>query len=373
MRAQSLKWVDFENMDWEFVDSDTRYATHKFHPYSAKYIPQIPSRLIRHLTDKNDTVLDPFLGSGTTLIEANRLERISIGVDINPLACCISKVKTTMLSNKQTKLVYDMVDAFDGRTRYVGYDSAISYIEKYADPRIKAWFQKNILVELVSIKKIIDQYDGPVADFLFVGFSSILRAVSNAASGYGNLMINKSPPLKKNASKRFRSTIINMLDGMCEHSKMRSKKSIFVYSGNAKDLDFVKNESIDMICTHPPYMAAVPYAEYQKLSMWWMGVNNNTVDKMLIGGQRRRPDTVARFEDDMELAIGEMYRVLKPKKYCAIVMGNPTYRGKMYRLDKMMEKISVQHGFRHIMTIPRGKYKETVGKMKQEYMLIFRK
>ena len=67
---------------------------HKVHSYTAKLIPQIPKFLIQNFSKKNETVLDPFCGSGTTLIEANILQRNAIGIDINPLAVLISKVRT---------------------------------------------------------------------------------------------------------------------------------------------------------------------------------------------------------------------------------------------------------------------------------------
>src|SRR6476620_1771725 len=84
-------------LDWEFKTAHTGYYTHRCHPYSAKYIPQIPNLLISNFTKKNDLVLDNFVGSGTTLVESKVLGRNAIGVDINPLACLISKVKTTVI------------------------------------------------------------------------------------------------------------------------------------------------------------------------------------------------------------------------------------------------------------------------------------
>ena len=84
-------------LDWELINADTDYYTHGYHPYSAKYIPQIPNRLISAFSKKDDLILDNFVGSGTTLVESKVLGRNAIGVDVNPLACLISKVKTTVI------------------------------------------------------------------------------------------------------------------------------------------------------------------------------------------------------------------------------------------------------------------------------------
>ena len=87
-----------EGLDWDFADAQTGYLTHSLHPYPAKYIPQIPNALIQELSSVGDTVLDPFCGSGTTLVEALLLKRHAVGVDANPLACLIARAKTTRLT-----------------------------------------------------------------------------------------------------------------------------------------------------------------------------------------------------------------------------------------------------------------------------------
>ena len=66
--------------------------------------------------------------------------------------------------------------------------------------------------------------------------------------------------------------------------------------------------------------------------------NQKQLDSALIGGKRSRKDTAERFNKDMELVIKEMYRVLKPKKYCCVVIGNPVYRGKMWELNKIQKE-----------------------------------
>src|SRR3989338_7239576 len=104
---ETLKnWVEHsisdsdQGINWDFSDTTrdkTSYATHGIHSYSSKYIPQIPNALIKLYSNKDDIVLDNFVGSGTTLVEARLLGRNSIGVDLNRYACLISMVKTIEL------------------------------------------------------------------------------------------------------------------------------------------------------------------------------------------------------------------------------------------------------------------------------------
>ena len=83
-----------ENLNWDFKDS-TAEAIHSIHPYPAKFIPEIPRTLISNLPiPRNTIILDPFCGSGVTLVESQKAGIESVGVDLNPIACLLSKVKT---------------------------------------------------------------------------------------------------------------------------------------------------------------------------------------------------------------------------------------------------------------------------------------
>jgi len=64
----TIKLLD--NIDWNFKTAKTQYLSHTFHPYPARFIPQIPSTFIKLFTKEGETVLDPFAGCGTTLVEA---------------------------------------------------------------------------------------------------------------------------------------------------------------------------------------------------------------------------------------------------------------------------------------------------------------
>src|SRR5688572_19924380 len=82
-------------IDWSFTKRGRPHEIEGIHPYPAKFIPSIPQTLLSMLPVARGTaVFDPFCGSGTTMVEAQRLGLPSVGVDLNPIACLISRVKT---------------------------------------------------------------------------------------------------------------------------------------------------------------------------------------------------------------------------------------------------------------------------------------
>jgi len=240
---------------------------------------------------------------------------------------------------------------------------------------IRYWFQPHVIAELTAIKNHIDKVkDQDLRDFFTIAFSSILRTVSNAAPGFGNLMISNKPLARKQGFEKFRFKLVSMVSTMEDfYFKAEPNAQIQVRVADARNMNFLLSESMDMICTHPPYMASVPYAEYQKLSLWWLGFDPSELDAKLIGGQRSRSDTAERYIQNMQLAFSEMYRVLKIGKFCCVVIGNPLYRGKIWPLNKILADIGQETGFSFLKEIIRGKYKMTMGKMKNEYILIFKK
>jgi DNA modification methylase len=390
LKSESLSQTEIDKiryldtLDWELKDADTRYATHRYHPYSAKYIPQIPNYLITNFSEKNDLILDNFMGSGTTLVESKILGRNAIGVDINPLACLISKVKTTNLQSSElkeismtsTSIKQDIL-AIRGNVTLLNFENRRMIIDESLintlHSNIAKWFHKNVICELFVIKnRIYSLENNDIRDFLLVALSSILRSVSNATSGFGNLMINKHAIPKNRIYEKFVFAVNDMINCMLEFNKISTSSNVKIFNHDARSLGVIDDEKIDFICTHPPYMAAVPYAEYQKLSLWWLGFSQYALEKALIGGQRSRADTPDRFFRDIHTVLVEMKRVLIKKKYCCIIIGNPIYNGKVWALNDVIKKEAKDLGFVLLKEIIRGKYKSIMGKMKEEFILVFR-
>src|ERR671936_946185 len=83
--------------------AQTSYLTHDYHKYPAKFIPQLAERLIKENSNSGDLVCDPFMGSGTTILEAIINSRRAYGSDINPVSVLISRAKTTPIEPNYLK------------------------------------------------------------------------------------------------------------------------------------------------------------------------------------------------------------------------------------------------------------------------------
>src|SRR2546426_501078 len=92
-------------IDWDFAGSQSESPFSAIHWHPARFASQLPTTLIGLLSEPGQMVLDPFAGSGTTLVEAQRLSRRSIGIDLSPIACMIARAKTLALPASEIKAI----------------------------------------------------------------------------------------------------------------------------------------------------------------------------------------------------------------------------------------------------------------------------
>ena len=142
--------------------------------------------------------------------------------------------------------------------------------------------------------------------------------------------------------------------------------------GNNLELPLEEN-SIDAIISHPPYIAAIPYAEYGSLSLKWMGFDSKELDGKLTGGRRHSKQVVSRFLSDYAKYMVESYRVLKPDHYMFLMVGNPVSHGEYVDLYNITIQFAQAAGFRHISTAIRHGQNRRGNKMGNEYLLFFGK
>lgn len=369
--------------DWEYRDSDTQYLTHSIHRYSGKFIPQIARRAIEILSDEGDVILDPYAGSGTTLLEASLLGRESIGIDLNPIAVLIARAKTIHLPSdvliEYKQAMDEFLDSlepglFQGTHPDSMYDPELD--ERWSDAWFQKWFQEPVLRQLIVISHHIDTLKKSDEKLIAqVALSDILRRSSNASSRYPNVMFDKNAPVKPLPLAAFRNTYRQMIECLIQYGQLNlpATSSTQMLLGNNTHMSVVHDASVDTIVTHPPYIAAVPYAEYCSVSLKWFGYDNKALDGELTGGKRQSTKVVERFSGDYDAFFGEASRVLKPGGFLFAMVGNPTVRGKMIDLERMTVDKAENHGFDHVVTTTRKGVNRRGNNMGEEYLLFFQR
>jgi DNA modification methylase len=348
---------------WSFSDKtikDTSYITHGYYTYPAKFIPQLAARLIKENSSENDIVIDPFLGSGTTVVEAIVNNRIGIGTDINEISYLIAKVKTTPINDLELMKEYSKLE-IDLRVRLNGqYDSFInkSLLKIPENDRIDYWFKKEQKEKLsIIIERVLEIDNIDIRDFFLVAFAQILKSTS--------IWLQKSVKPTRDPKKKiyepynlFINQINKMLKRHYEFNKILGpeiKSSIdkqrVIKCNDARNIPCEENKA-KLIVTSPPYVTSYEYADLHQLPLLWFGYLNELPEfrKKFIGsaykerkvidlkstiaedivsrlGNNKKGNEVKNYFADMLESFLEMKRVLITGGRACIVIGNTQFSG----------------------------------------------
>lgn len=266
-----------ENYIIDIKTNNVTTYTHGFHKYPAKFIPQIPRWAIRkYLSDtKEKLIIDPFCGSGTTLVEGILEGHNVIGIDIDPLSTLISKVKTTSVNKGKLDEISEwLLDNME----------SVSGTFKPETKNLDHWFSKDAIIKLSKMRTLIDeipQHFGKnkevqdIQDLIIICFSSIIRRVSNADNQSQKTYVSHTKPkileetfgLFRKQLEMFRERIEQFsLDVNTE------LKSRIVCGTNTSDLEEkVDYKLADLAVTSPPYIKSVDYVYNQMAELFWVG------------------------------------------------------------------------------------------------------
>ena len=267
-----------QNSILNIVTRDVNTHTHGFHKYPAKFIPHIPKWAItKYLNgNKDKNILDPFCGSGTTLVEGVLAGYNTIGIDIDPLSAMISKVKTTRLDEKELKNISEWLVEEINTKKKGKFKPDCETIEH--------WFTKDAMSKLSIIRTLINQIPEKfgdnkkvkdIQDLLLICFSSIIRKVSNADDESQKTYVSHT---KIKDPKEVNSLFLSQLDlfvdraikfAVTTSSKTKSK---IIVSSSADSLEKKLNgKKIDLAVTSPPYIKAIDYIYNQMVELFWIG------------------------------------------------------------------------------------------------------
>lgn len=282
--------------------------THYLFRYPAKFHPPVAQKLIEEFSREGELILDPFCGSGTLLVEAQRAGRSSIGIDIDPVAAFVSRVKTLSIPIKPLRgssgKLLDAMGAFERPDS--AYDDMMSEDLSEAEfeseilqrrlvlppiPNLSHWFRRYVSVDLATICSQIDQVDVPRKhrSFFYLVFASIIRRVSNAdpvpVSGLevtSHMRMLEEKGRRINPFAIFRSAVSRSLNDWEEYEGQKSGSSgtVEVRRADAMRIRRHVRRNVDSIITSPPYHQAVDYYRRHTLEMFWLRLVNDRSDRL---------------------------------------------------------------------------------------------
>lgn len=364
------RWID----EWDFKTYHTKTYTHGFHTYPAMFIPQVARKLITAFSSEGDTVCDIFCGSGTTLVESSLLNRNSIGIELNPLAVLIAKVKTTPIDPKtltdKLKVIVKDYEAIQDPT-----------IPDF--PNIDFWFSETVIEELARLKQAIwNISEEDVRNFFCVCFSEVVRIASFTRHGEFKLYRDKKklgddfqPDVLGEFIKSCESNILGMREYL---SDLMRGSYVRIMLGDSTRDNGIPASSVDFIVTSPPYgdsRTTVAYGQFSRLSSQWLGLlppHIRNLDKELLGGKNkvgfgdpvmkisqtlehsvgviyerddRRAEEVSSFYADLYKALQQAHKILKPHRHFCLVIGNRTVKELILKTDQIICEMGEHLGF----------------------------
>ena len=330
-----------ENTDYVYISRKNRtrsvnqYLTHWIYPYKGKFHPQLVRAALNIIgLGPGETVLDPFVGSGTTALEAQLLGINCVGFDASPLCVLQSRVKTA------SHEVVDKIRERCGELRRVNranmsLEEATSAVSADTDQRVADFFR---LAQLVALS------------------DSVRR--------------------RKDVAAALASKTELMVQSVTDYDQIRKDLSLAlgratIERGDARTLP-VRDNSIDGIVTSPPYAIALDYIKNDAHALQALGLNTSEIREQFIGLRGPTKDRVHLYDEDIKGCLDEMMRVLKPKRYALIVIGNAIFGGESLKSVDVITEHAGEIGLRLMKSIDKtifGLYNV----MQKEKVLIFQK
>ncbi len=368
------KYAGLKEHDWDFANIDNDPIS-QLHPYPARFISEIPETLIREIMNEEDGVIfDPFCGSGTTLVAAQKNGFRSVGVDLNPIACLISKVKTQNITPGFLEIAESVVSH--------AKQAIVEEICIPPIPNLDHWFKKEIQVAIEALLQEINKVEDESAIALLrLSLSSIIVRVSNQESDTRYAAINNNynaTDVYESFSKACRKNYEILIGrGDIGHDVKIIEQDILTVTADQI------GEDIDLVITSPPYPNAYEYWLYHKYRMWWLGMDPLNVREYEIGCRpkyhKKNGETEVDFFNQMSKVFELFYKVMKIGGHVGFVVGRSVIRGKEIDNAALIIEVAAKNGFilcadiKREIAATKKSFNLKYGKINTENILVFRK
>ncbi|MFY9258022.1 MAG: DNA methyltransferase [Dethiobacteria bacterium] len=315
----------------EFWTSKQR-AAHSLHEvsYRACFKPQLPRFFITRLTGENDLVYDPFMGRGTTVIEAALLNRVPVGCDINPLSQILTNPR---LNPPEIVEIQERLQSIDLQKPQEIWDDLLVFYhpetlrsitnlreyllkkEKYGEiDRVDAW------IRMVATNRLTGHSRG----FFSVYTLPPNQAVSVDSQRKINEKRSQTPPwrdVKAIILRKSRSLLRKL-----KRSEATLLQSIFtrtrLITSSADHTPEIQDNTVNLVVTSPPFLDVVDYHQDNWLRCWFNGIDTGSVNIWHLSNP-------GAWQEKMTDLFKELKRILVPGGYVAFEVGE-VRNGKIF-------------------------------------------
>lgn len=322
---------------------------HGFHSYPARMHPVTAERLIEGLSGPGETVLDPFCGSATVLVEARRLGRRGLGYDVNPLSRELCWLKTLGASDEwlvelQAEAARVATHADERRKRKAGATRRYSEADR-------SQFAPHVLLELDGLRDGIQRTVSlELRRALLLVLSALLTKVSQksgdssennrekrVAPGFpSRFFVKKTAELCERLAEYRRSLPPNALEATC-------------MLGDARKLPALRAGSVALVVTSPPYPGVYDYLQHHHDRLRWLDLDSAEFAKLEMGSRRELGEVpfgpaLNRWERDLGATLSALARGLVPHGKIVLLLADSTLAGKALFAERVVDKLAPAAG-----------------------------
>ncbi len=268
--------------------------------YRACFKPQLPSFFIDRYSERGDRILDPFMGRGTTALQAYLMGRKVAASDTNPLCEQLLRPRLSpppidllTLTGIRERLSGMLALRSEPASRFFGASKTIGN----SDACLKVFFHPRVLAQLISMKEwfarrkqegcydrlddwirmvSLNRLSGHSPGFFSVRTMPPNQAVSLASQRKINSRLGQTPPLRNLAELIYKKSKSLLRGGIAE--RQSASDSIRLATCRSHELSYLSDGSVDLVITSPPFLNMVDYAQDNWLRLWFLGVREDSVE-----------------------------------------------------------------------------------------------
>jgi hypothetical protein len=318
--------------------------------YRACFKPQLPRFFIERLTAPGEIVYDPFMGRGTTPIEAALLGRVPYGNDANPLSIVMTRPRLCppTLGEVEARLqVIPLDDPADLPDELLAFYHpatlrGISSLKNYLLQRRSSGKADSVddWIALVSLNRLTGHSNG----FFSVYTLPPNQATSPRAQLRINQRRNQTPPERDIVRIILKKTrqLLGDVNPRARETLAQVKDAARLFTGPADATHEIAANSIALIVTSPPFLDIVQYATDNWLRCWFLGIEAKSVNLTV-------PKKLDQWQDAMSAVFRELHRVVKPGGHIAFEVGE--IHGGATKLEEAVLPCGIRAGLEPLLVL----------------------